>query len=163
MDDLSKRKFIEGERFFPSQECAYRWITEGLPIYDFPEKYVILKPLTALAEKEVPQSVIFTVNPLELTALMMLAGSISGGNKMALAPTPQSSACQVIGAHVFRQAESESPCAVLGLFDLAARFYTRKWIPDEYLTYAVPWKLYLQLEKAALDGVFQSTVWKDLF
>lgn len=121
---------------------------------------MILKPLSALTEKEVPQSVIFIVNPLELTALMTLAGSIRDGINMTI--TPQGAACQMIGAYVFHQAKSENPCAVLGLIDLSPRFYIRKLIPDEYLTYTVPWSLYLQLEKEAEDGVFHSPLWKDL-
>lgn len=162
MDERSRNLFIEGEYLYSSSEDAYKWITEGLPIYDFPERYVVFKPLAALDKNEVPQSVIFTVNPLELTVLLMLTGSIPGGNKMAITPTPQSAACQVIGAHVFRQAELENPCAVLGLFDLSARLNTRKWIPDEYITYTAPWKLYLQLEEEAQNGIFQSILWKEL-
>jgi hypothetical protein len=160
MGEHTKTKFIEGERFFSSRERACRWIKEELPIYDFPEKFVILKPLSALTEKEVPQSVIFTVNPLELTVLMTLAGSIRDGINMTV--TPQGAACQMIGAYVFHQTKSENPCAVLGLIDLSPRFYIRKLIPDEYLTYTVPWALYLQLEKEAEDGVFHSPLWKDL-
>lgn len=102
-----------------------------------------------------PKSVIFTVNPLELTALITLAGSIHDGINMTI--TPQGSACQMLGAYVFRQAEAETPCAVLGFLDLSARLFTRKIIPDEYFTYAVPWKLFLQLEEEAKDGVFLFT------
>lgn len=155
-----QRKFIEGERFFTSPERACRWITEELPIYNFPERYAIFKPLSHLIASEIPQAVTFTVNPLELTALITLAGSIHNGINMTI--TPQSAACQMLGAQVFRQAESERPCAVLGFLDLAARLFTRKMIPDEYFTYSVPWKLYLQLEEEAQDGIFCSPIWKDL-
>ena len=81
---------------------------------------------------------------------------------MTVTPNPQNAACQVIGAQLFRQLESETPRAVLGLFDLAARFYTRQWIPDEYMTYTVPWKLFLELEAEAVDGIFASPVWNNL-
>jgi len=153
-------KFEKGGRFFYSRERAYRWITRDLPVYNFPERYRIFKPLSAVAGADKVQSVIFTVNPLELTALVTLDGSLREGINYSL--TPQSAACQMLGAQVFRQAESEAPRAVLGLLDLAARIYTRKWIPDEYLTYAVPWKLFLELEEEAKTGVFQSPIWQDL-
>jgi hypothetical protein len=160
MNHHDRQKFLEGERFFTSRERARKWITEELPAYNFKEKYAILKPLENLSENEVPKSVIFIVNPLELTALMTLAGSIRNGINTTI--TPQSSACQMIGAQVFRQAESKDPSAVLGFIDLAARIFTRKLIPDEYLTYAVPWKLYLDMEQEAEAGIFESPIWENL-
>ncbi len=55
------------------------------------------------------------------------------------------------------------PSAVLGLTDLAGRLHVRNLIPHEYLTYAVPWKLYLEMEEAAkADSIFQTHVWKEL-
>jgi hypothetical protein len=160
MPPHERRKFEIGERAFSSPERALRWITEFLPVYDFPQHYRIFKPLASVGAAETVQSVIFTVNPLELTALVTLDGSLRDGVNYTV--TPQSSSCQMLGAQVFRQNESETPHAVLGLLDLASRIYTRKWIPDEYLTYAVPWKLFVALEEQAKNGVFQSPIWLDL-
>jgi len=155
------KKLILGERFHTSREKAYNWITKELPIYDFPEKYVILKPLKDVKEDEVPQSIIFNVNPIQLTALMTLAGSIREGINDTV--TPQGAACQMIGAYVFKEAESENPRGVLGMIDLAARKNIRGVIPDDILTYAVPWKLFIQLEEEAKEGIFKSPLWLDLF
>ncbi len=160
MPPHDRNKFEKGERFFPSPERALRWITEFLPVYDFPERYRIFKPLAAVGATETVQAVIFTVNPIELTALVTLDGSMRDGVNYTI--TPQSSACQMLGTQVFRQMESETPHAVLGLLDLASRIYIRKWIPDEYLTYAVPLKLFHALEEEAKTGVFHSPIWQDL-
>ena len=155
-----RKKLMEGERLFCSRERAYKWITEDVPLYDFPEKYRIIKPLKELAEGETPESVIFTVDPIGLTALMTLAGSIREGINDTV--TPQSGACQMLGAYVFKEARSHDPRAVLGLIDLAARKNVRKMLPDNVLTYAVPWKLFLALEKEAVEGIFESPLWIDL-
>ena len=155
-----QRKFIEGERFHCSKEKAYNWITQELPIYNFPEKYRIIKPLSKLTEKEIPESVIFTVNPIQLAALITLVGAFMDGINVTV--TPQGAACQMIGAYVFKEGRSANPKAVLGLLDLAARKNIKKLLPTNVLTYSVPWKLFLQMEETADNCVFDSPIWKDL-
>lgn len=120
----------------------------------------MIKPLRELTDDEIPESVIFTVDAVQLTALMTLAGSIREGINDTV--TPQGAACQMIGAYVFKEAESHDPRAVLGMIDLAARKNVGKILPDNVLTYAVPWQLFLGLEKEAEGGIFKSPLWLDL-
>ena len=155
-----RKKLIEGERFHCSKEKAYKWVSQDLPLSDFPEKYRVIKPLSQLQEGEIPESVIFTVDPIQLTALITLAGSIREGVNETI--TPQGAACQMIGNFVFNEANSDNPKAVLGLLDLAARHTVQNALPDNVLTYAVPWKLFLDLEKEAEAGIFKSPLWKNL-
>jgi len=158
---LTKDKFVYGERLHPSPERAYKWITQELPIYDFPEKYAILKPLSMLEEGEIPKSVIFTVNPLELSALIILSGSVTDGAIELVAP-PAASGCQTFGNYVFAQEESSKPKAVLGLIDLSAKEHIREWIPDEYMTYSMTWPMFQQMEEAAKEGIFEGALWKHM-
>lgn len=37
----------------------------------------------------------------------------------------------------------------------------RRWIPDEYMTYALTWELFLKLEKLSEDSFLQTKVWKE--
>lgn len=152
-----KEKLIKGERFHSSYDKGYKWVSEDLPLTDFKEKYVIMKPLEELKKNEIPKAVIFTVNPLQLTALITLAGSIKEGvNEMI---TPQGAACQMIGNFVFEEGRKKNPRAVLGLLDLAARYTIRGIIPDNYLNFSVPWKMFLDLEEEAKEGIFESPLW----
>lgn len=160
MPSQLQQKLIEGERFHCSRKKAYKWITADLPLFNFPEKYRIVKPLSKLQEDEIPESVIFTVNPIQLTTLITLTGSIREGVNETI--TPQGAACQMVGNFVFNEAKRENPKAVLGLLDLAARHTVQKVLPDDVLTYAVPWKLFLALEKEAKTGIFKSPLWKNL-
>ncbi len=155
-----RRKLLEGERLYCSKERALTWITQDLPVYDFPEAYRVIKPLAELTKDETPDSVIFTVNPIQLSALITLTGSIRDGVNDTV--TPQGGACQMLGAYVYKEAESKDPRAVLGMIDLAARINVRKILPDTVLTYAVPWTLFLRLEKEAEEGIFNSPLWIDL-
>ncbi|BDQ37240.1 hypothetical protein SYK_16000 [Pseudodesulfovibrio nedwellii] len=155
-----RNKLTIGERFHCTPEKARKWFSEDLPIHDFKEKYRIMKPLSEVTEQETPESIAFVVNPLQLSGLITLAGSIREGLLDIMAP--QGGACQMIGTYVFAQAKADNPRPVLGFTDLAARKHTRMTIPDGHLTFAVPWKLFLQLEKEAEDGIFVSPLWQDL-
>lgn len=155
-----RRKLTIGERFHSSPEKARNWFSNELPLYNYEERYRIIKPLAEVEEHEQPDSIIFVVTPLQLSGLITLTGSIHSGLLSIMAP--QGGSCQMMGAYVFQQAEQESPRPVLGFTDLAARKHTRKTVPEEYLTYAVPWKLFLELEQEARDGIFVSPLWLDL-
>ena len=121
--------------------------------------YVIFKGIENLEDGEIPKSVIFTLNPLELTVLIQLNTSFRTENACLL--TPQASSCQSIGSFVFKQDESDNPIPVLGPIDLAGRSKTRHFIPNEYLTLAMPWKLFLKLEELSKKSVLQTELWKN--
>ena len=159
MSETDKAKFLDGERLFPTRERARRWISEEIPVYSSAKRYAIFKPLSQTHEDETPLSVIFTVNPVELSALIALTASIA--DTPCLSVTPQGAGCQMLANYVQQQAESEHPRGVIGLLDLAARPYIRPLIPDDYLTYSVPWKMFLTLEETARDGVFKASIWRD--
>lgn len=148
--------FREGERIFCDFETAKENI-KNRPIYDEGE-YVIFKGIEELKEDETPKSVIFTLDPLELTVLIQLNTSFR--TKDTYLQTPQASSCQSIGCFVFKEDESDDPKPVLGPIDLAGRAKTRHFIPDEYLTLAMPWKLYLKLEELSKNSVIQTHLWK---
>lgn len=144
--------FHEGERIFTDFETAKENI-KNRPIYDEGE-YVIFKALENLNDGEIPSSVIFTLNPLELTVLIQINTSFRRDNACLL--TPQASSCQSIGCFVFNQDESDDPVPVLGPIDLAGRSKTKHFIPNDYLTLAMPWKLYLKLEEVSKKSVLQT-------
>ncbi|WOF15433.1 hypothetical protein F1737_01435 [Methanoplanus sp. FWC-SCC4] len=155
-----KEKFTKGERLHSSREKAVRWMTEEFPSVDIPKHYVILKPLSEVNGNEKPVSVIFIVNPLQISALTILVGSVCEGTEPVTAPP--AAACQQIGAYVYREAKAEKQRAVIGFTDLAARKNIRKTLGDDILTFAVPYSLFVRMEKEAEDGVFDGPIWRDL-
>ena len=152
----TREMFREGERIFADFKTAKENI-KNRPIYDS-EDYVVFKGLENLEEGEIPQSVIFTVNAVELTALLQINASFR--TKDAYVLTPQASACQAIGNFVFREAESDDPKPVLGPVDFAGKRKMKHFIPSDYLTLAVPWKLFLKLEEVSKKSVLQTELWK---
>ena len=152
MPKHSQKMFVEGERIYSDFETAKECI-QNRPVYD-DDKFVIFKGLEDLKDDEIPESVIFTVNPIELTALIQINSSFRINDNYIL--TPQASACQAIGCFVFRESESDDPKPVLGPIDFAGRRKMKHFIPDDYLALAMPWKLFLKLEELSHKSVLQS-------
>ena len=148
----TQEMFRHGERIFSDFDTAKKNI-KNRPIYDS-EDYVIFKGLEDLKDGEIPQSVIFTVNPIELTALIQINSSFRDNDACIL--TPQASACQAIGNFVFREAESDNPNPILGPIDFAGRSKMKHFIPNEYMMVSMPWKLFLKLEKISKNSVLET-------
>ena len=153
-----KQMFSEGERIYVDWQTAYENISNR-PIYD-DEKHVVFKPLEELRDGEIPESVIFTVNSFELMLLLQLDGSHRADSNYVM--VPQASACQSIGCFVFEQNEKENPHMVLGPVDLSARKHMKHFIPLDYVTLAMPWKLFLKLEEISKKSLFQLSLLSDL-
>ena len=159
MPENSRRKYLEGERMHVDRETARRFIDDEITaIPPISGKYAVFKPLEDLMEGEIPVSVIFTVNPEELAALMHVAGSLPGGN--GLFASSRISACQALGSKVLQESKKDVPNGVLGMMDLAGRGHCRNVIPNEYMTYAVPWEMFLAMEKVASKSFFQTMIWE---
>ena len=156
MPKPTREMFMHGERIYSDFETAKKNI-ENRPIYDS-EDYVIFKGLENLKDGEIPRSVIFTVNPIELTVLTQINSSFRDNTACIL--TPQASACQAIGNFVFKQDESDNPQPVLGPVDFAGRSKIKHFIPNDYLTLSMPWKLFLKLEDVSKNSVLQTDFWK---
>ena len=155
LDNLAKptrEMFMHGERIYCDFETAKTNI-KNRPIYDS-EDYVIFKGIENLKDDETPKSVIFTVNPIELTALIQINSSFRTKDSYIL--TPQASACQAIGNFVFEQGESDDPKPILGPIDFAGRAKMKHFIPNDYMMLSMPWELFLKLEDVSENSVIQT-------
>lgn len=156
MPKPTQEMFKHGERIYSDFETAKENI-KSRPVYDS-EDYVIFKGLENLKEDEIPDSVIFTVNPIELTALIHINTSFR--LKDAYLLTPQASGCQAIGCFTFRESESDNPKPVLSPIDFAARSKMKHFIPNDYFIISMPWKLFLKLEEISKKSVLQTGMFK---
>ena len=142
MKKHTREMFREGERIFTDFETAKENI-KNRPVYDS-EDYVIFKGLEDLEDGEIPQSVIFTVNPVELTALIQINTSFR----------------TAIGSFTFKQGESDDPKPILSPIDFAGKRKMKHFIPDEYMHLSMPWKLFLKLEEVSKKSVLQTELWQ---
>ena len=149
-----------GERRHCNAELAREWILNGLPRYDIQYEYVLFKPLSRTDSGENIRAVIFPVNPVELSGLVTLAGSVMPGTDPV--QVPQGADCNSISAFAYAQAESADPRAVLGMWGIDGREVMRRRFRDDILALTLPMPLFKRMEKEADDSVLQIPSWKRL-
>lgn len=142
-----KYKNRQSEGYKKTAALTREWM-DNMARVDFSEKYVIFKPLHEVdTAAETPQSVVFYVNPDQLTALIVLANYESPTNDRVIAPF--ASGCQSVCRLSLIEGRSERPRAVIGMTDISVRLYME---PD-MLAFSMPFALFKEMEANA-DGSF---------
>jgi len=122
---------MEGERYKKSPELV-RELFSDVPSFAAPAKSVVFKRWDSLANNDRPQAVIFFSPPDVLSGLFTLANYDEPTNEAVFCP--MGAGCGTIVQYPMREAQSDHPRAVLGMFDVSAR-------PDvdaSVLTFSVP-------------------------
>jgi len=151
--------FLHGEGYFKSPQLVQKYI-DSLPMIDIPARYVVFKPLDAIEDSETPRSIIFFVDPDQLSALVVLANCGRGDNENVI--IPYAAGCQTIGIYPYREALSDRPRAVVGLTDLSARVYVKKMVGDNLMSFAVPYTMFQEMEGNVKGSFLERSVWKSL-
>lgn len=157
----SHDNFLHGERYIKTPDRVEGFI-RALPLTEIPSRYVVFRPLCDVdPAKEKPQTVIFFVNPDQLSALTVLANYGRFDNENVIMPF--AAGCQTIGIHPYQEAESKQPRAVVGLTDLSARMYVRKQMGDpHFMTFSVPFALFEEMEQNVSGSFLERHTWQSL-
>jgi len=152
--------FLEGEGYVKTPELVERWLEE-IPMRKIQSAYVLFKPLSEIdPRREKPETVVFLADPDQLSALVILANY--GREGMENVTIPWAAGCQTIGILPYREAKSGKPRAVVGLTDISARKYVRGLLGSEYLSFGMPWEMFLEME-GNVDGSFlERHTWRSL-
>lgn len=151
---------VHGERYLKTPELVMRFI-ECLPITDVPYEYVVFKPLKDVdPEKETPEVVVFLADVDQLAALVVLANCARDDNEGVI--IPQAAGCQSIGIYPFREAQSDTPRAVVGLVDISARVALKRQLKDDVVTFAVPYAMFHEMEANVPGSFLERPAWKEL-
>jgi hypothetical protein len=149
-----------GERRHCSFDMARKWLLQGVPRYDIPHRYVFFKPLSKTDPDDNTRLVIFPVDPVELSGLLTLLGSVVEGTDPV--QVPQGADCFRIAGFAYAQYDAESPRAVLGMLDVDGRELMRKRFHKDTLTLTLPMPLFQRLEREADSSVLQIPGWLKL-
>lgn len=153
-------EFLNGERYLKSPE-EVRKFTELLPMTEVPAPYVVLKSLEGVdAGAETPQVVVFLADPNQVSALVILANYGREDNENVIVPF--AAGCQAVGIYPYREARSEKPRAVLGLVDLSARLQLKPKLGDNLFTFAVPFRMFQEMEANVAGSFLERPTWKHL-
>jgi uncharacterized protein (DUF169 family) len=161
MTKESYDNFLHGERYVKSPALVKKFL-ESLPLTEIPKQYVVFQPLDDVdTKKEKPQTLIYFVNPDQLSALVVLANYGRGDNENVI--IPYAAGCQTIGIYPYREAKSAKPRAVIGLTDLSARVYVRKQLGDPHLmTFSVPFAFFEEMEQNVPGSFLERHTWQSL-
>ena len=153
------KNFLRGERFMKSPKQVKKFV-ELLPIVNIPKKYVVFKPLPEVDKKDKPVVISFVANPHQISALVTL--SYYETENLHNVIVPKGAGCHQIGIFAYRESESKSPRAVMGLTDLFARETIRKRLGEDVMTFTVPFNLFQEMEGNVEGSFLQEETWKTL-
>jgi hypothetical protein len=160
MSRRSQQYMVHGEGYVRTPELVERFVS-ALPIVRIPTRYVVFRPLDAVEPgSERPESIIFLVNPDQLSALVVLANYGRGDNENVCVPF--GAGCQTIGIITYREARRQPPRAVIGLTDLSVRDHIHRQFGREMLGFSVPFEMFLEMEGNVEGSFLQRDTWKKL-
>jgi len=151
-------EFSEGEGFLKTPELVDEWV-KSLPEAKPEGPYIIMKPLQDLAPGKTPKAVAFLVDADQLSALTVLANFGGHGHRVSI---PFGAGCYCFGLYVFAEAEKQIPKAIVGLTDISARFYTRKPLGKDILSFSVPFAMFEEMEANAPESFLTRFAWKNM-
>lgn len=141
-----------GEGYVKNPELAKKFV-DALPMTDVPAEYVVFKPLDKLGGGEIPKVVVFLVNPDQLSALVVLANYSREPDINVVAPF--GAGCHSVCIMPYKEGDSETPRAVIGLTDISARKHVEKNI----LSFSVPYKMFLEMESNVGGSFLEKEEW----
>ncbi|SMP48766.1 Uncharacterised ArCR, COG2043 [Desulfonatronum zhilinae] len=152
--------FLKGERYRKTPELVHDFIA-ALPITEIPAKYVLFKPLGEVdLDRETPRTVVFVVDADQLSALVILANYGRKGIENVI--IPWAAGCQTIGILPYAEGDREHPRAVVGLTDMSARKAVRKTLGKDHLSFAMPWRLFQEMEENVPGSFLECRAWASL-
>ena len=140
---------MEGERYKQSPELVEELMAR-MPEFEAPGPAIVFKRWDQLEAGDEPAVVIFVAAPDVLSGLFTLAGFDEARPEAVIAPF--GSGCGSIVYFPYQELGSESPRAVLGMFDVSAR----PCVPTGTLSFAVPWPRFVRMV-AQMDESFLIT------
>jgi hypothetical protein len=146
----------DGRRFFCDRDHARSNYLEQVEVYGSRDDIAVMRPLEdAMAAGDPIETVVFYVDPLELSALMTLA-QFSGEPRDSCARCGFALACEHLYAVPRQEGESDSPRLVLGMTE----FYPRRFCDPDRLTVSMPYSLFERLEKDAPYSFLADGRWR---
>ena len=142
----------EGERFFCTPALAMQWRNE-MPFSEKGYPRIVFAPMSRWEEIGTPDLVLVFANPDQLSALVTMQSFHNGQGLHTIAPF--GAACHSI-VYAAAEMEKETPCAVMGLFDISQRSDALK----NLLTLTMPYRMWEAMGKDLDKSCLTSHSWK---
>jgi len=145
---------LEGEHYKKSPDLV-RAAQKACPVRPAPAPYAVFRPLSHLAEGEVPLVLSCFATPDELAGLVFLAGYARADDAIHV---PFSSGCGSLVAWPLNESERPQPRATLGMFDPSAR----PFMPAGELSFSTPLALLEEMLGNAEESFLSTPTWAKL-
>jgi len=146
---------LEGERYKKTPEIVEE-VMKDQPPYTAPGKYIIFKRWDNLNVNDNPSVVIFFAAPDVLSGLFTLANFDEIDRNAVISPF--ASACSNLVYFPSIEAASNTPKAILGMFDASARPY----VTSSELTFAVPLSKFVRMINNMDESFLITNTWKTI-
>lgn len=133
-----KAGVVEGERYKKTPELVKEFMKNQIP-FQAPAEYAVFKRWDHLDEADEPLVVIFFA-PFDVLSGLFTLANFDVPDPFGVI-TPFCAGCASIIDYPYRELQSDHPRAVLGMFDVSARYC----IPAHMLTFAVPWPKFIRM------------------
>ena len=127
-----------------------------LPLKAIGERYVVFRPLSGIGQDDVPRVVVMYANPDQLAALVSMANFAHPGYDNVMAPS--GSACMTFCMLAEHENAAERPRAVISMTDV----FARRFIEPDLLAFAMPWRLFLEMEASVPGSFLERRAWLSL-
>ena len=144
---------LEGERYKKTPEIV-RVLLEKAPKSKAPHKLIVFKRWDKLEASDEPEVVIFFARPDVLSGLFTLAGFDRADPNGVF--TPFSAGCGSIVQYAYLERSSDSPRAVIGMFDVSAR----PFVPSNALTFSVPMNKFVTMIENMEESFLITDSWR---
>jgi hypothetical protein len=144
---------LEGERYIRTPEQVLE-LMKDMKLIPAGKKYIIFRRWDKIGAEDDPLAVIFFATPDVLSGLYTLAGFDREQGEGVAAPF--GSGCSSIVYHPLREAEQQTPKAVLGMFDVSAR----PCVPDNTLSFSVPMNKFVRMVSFMDESFLITDSWK---
>lgn len=144
----------KGELYKRDPELARCYI-QNMPVIETND-FVVLKPLSQVQEHEEPKIIVFMVNVDQLSGLVTLANydqETQDNVKLSFG-----AGCAQSILYGLDAAQKNQSACYIGLTDPSAR----KCIPKDILSFTVPFKRYLEMEKCVDSSFLQTDTWRTI-
>ena len=163
ISDDEKRMFLADaysrmNGYFDSPERVINNYLNVLPVPFTRDDYIVFEPLSKALDNDIePEVVVFLVDPLHLSALMVLAGY---SRKSDDSPVEMRYAlgCENLYLMPILENMKENPKCIIGLTE----FSVRRFIDPDKFSFSIPYRLYKKMDEEASKSFLSLGRWNDL-
>jgi len=145
-----------GKNYFCCPEAACHNYLDAVPVYGSEDDVAVMQPIDEAQEMGADiETVAFLTDPLELSALVTLAGFL-GKTDDTVVRCAFGFSCEQLYAMPKQEGERERPRLVLG----ATEFYPRRFLDQSMMTVSMPYSMYKEMDEKAGSSFLASDQWR---